>query len=162
MSLWLQILIGVIVLAGAIFIFDTGIAMNRARDSITRVNMVSPAIYVGFPLVALGLLITDSAVNGVNWVHLLEFILVILGAPIGSAMGSMQLGRAMILTQTRVDPRTVREDLRIIGPVEKHPERGVHDAPSRYPKEGELQWEIPDDVDEDTLDAEDSPTTDGK
>ncbi|HHY08025.1 MAG TPA: hypothetical protein GX530_05795 [Corynebacteriales bacterium] len=156
MSFWLQILIGVIVLTGAILIFDTGIAMNRARDSITRVNMVSPAVYVGFPLVVLGLLLTDFGLNGFNWVHLLEFILLILGLPVASAMGSMQLGRAMMLTQTRVDPRTVREDLRLIGPVEEHPQVGLHDSPSRYPTEGELQWEIPDNVDEDTMDSDNS------
>lgn len=156
MSLWLQILIGAIVLSGAILIFDTGIAMNRARDSITRVNMVSPAIYVGFPLVALGLLITDSVMHGFSWVHFLEFMLVALGAPVGSAMGSMHLGRAMMLTQTRVDPRTVREDLRIIGPMEEHPVPGSHDAPSRYPTEGELQWDIPDSVDDDTINADDN------
>lgn len=120
MSIWWQLLIGFIALNGAVLILDTGLAMNRARDSVTRVNMASPAIYMGFPLISLALLLTESLTRGFQWTHLAAFLVAIICGPVGSAMGSMHLGRAMMLAQTRLDPRTVREDLRESEPPSSH------------------------------------------
>ena len=75
MSIAVQIIVGIIAILGALFFLTTGIAMNRAADAVTRANMGSPAIYVGFPLVACALLIADSALNGFSWAHFIEFLL---------------------------------------------------------------------------------------
>lgn len=112
MNIIVQVLVGLIAIFGALFFLDTGIAMIRAKDAVTRANMNSPAIYVGFPLVAFALFIGDTAMNGFSWAHLIEFLLITFIVPVGSALGSMYLGRAMMLAQVRLDPRTVREDLR--------------------------------------------------
>lgn len=112
MNIIVQVLVGLIAIFGALFFLDTGIAMIRAKDAVTRANMNSPAIYVGFPLVAFALFIGDMAMNGFSWAHLIEFLLITFIVPVGSALGSMYLGRAMMLAQVRLDPRTVREDLR--------------------------------------------------
>ena len=112
MSIAVQIIVGIIAILGALFFLTTGIAMNRAADAVTRANMGSPAIYVGFPLVACALLIADSALNGFSWAHFIEFLLITFLMPVGSSMGSMALGRSMMLAQVRMDPRTMREDLR--------------------------------------------------
>ena len=112
MSIAIQIIVGIIAILGALFFLTTGIAMNRAADAVTRANMGSPAIYVGFPLVACALLIADSALNGFSWAHFIEFLLITFLMPVGSSMGSMALGRSMMLAQVRMDPRTMREDLR--------------------------------------------------
>lgn len=112
MSIAVQIIVGIIAILGTLFFLTTGIAMNRAADAVTRANMGSPAIYVGFPLVACALLIADSALNGFSWAHFIEFLLITFLMPVGSSMGSMALGRSMMLAQVRMDPRTMREDLR--------------------------------------------------
>ena len=107
MSIAVQIIVGIIAILGALFFLTTGIAMNRAADAVTRANMGSPAIYV-----ACALLIADSALNGFSWAHFIEFLLITFLMPVGSSMGSMALGRSMMLAQVRMDPRTMREDLR--------------------------------------------------
>lgn len=112
MNVIVQVLVGLIAIFGSLFFLDSGIAMNRAKDAVTRTNMNSPAIYVGLPLVAFALFIGDTAMNGFSFWHLVEFLLITLIVPVGSALGSMYLGRAMMLSQVRLDPRTVREDLR--------------------------------------------------
>ncbi|WP_276879255.1 cation:proton antiporter [Lawsonella clevelandensis] len=117
MNIIVQVLVGLIAIFGALFFLDTGIAMNRAKDAVTRANMNSPAIYVGFPLVAFALFIGDTAMNGFSWAHIIEFLLITFIVPVGSALGSMYLGRAMMLSQVRLDPRTVREDLRDVSPA---------------------------------------------
>ena len=104
MSIAVQIIVGIIAILGALFFLTTGIAMNRAADAVTRANMGSPAIYVGFPLVACALLIADSALNGFSWAHFIEFLLITFLMPVGSSMGSMTLGRSMMLAQVRMDP----------------------------------------------------------
>lgn len=125
MNIIVQVLVGLIAIFGALFFLDTGIAMNRAKDAVTRANMNSPAIYVGFPMVAFALFIGDTAMNGFSWAHLIEFLLITFIVPVGSALGSMYLGRAMMLSQVRLDPRTVREDLRDVS-SEAHP--ATHEA----------------------------------
>ena len=43
MNIIVQVLVGLIAIFGALFFLDTGIAMIRAKDAVTRANMNSPA-----------------------------------------------------------------------------------------------------------------------
>ncbi len=105
------VVVGVLAITGGIFFLITGVALLRARDAVTRVNLMGPATGVGLPLVILAALVHDTHVNEFSWENLVLSLLAIVAALVVSSIASNTLGRAAYRSEADLDPSTQYNDL---------------------------------------------------
>lgn len=106
MDTFVAVLVGSLAVLGGIFFLISGVAMFRARDAITRVNLLGPATGVGMPLVLLSAFTHATWEHGFSWVHLVEVLTAIAAMLIVSSVASFSMGRSIYRAGAELDPRT--------------------------------------------------------
>lgn len=111
MTLLLTLLIGVLCIGGAIFVLLSALAMLRARDGLSRINVLSGATGMGMPWMVTGVYLHHVQVHGFTVVDLVKLIVAVAGFVIMSSVASNALGRAAYRSGAPLDPATEPNDL---------------------------------------------------
>ena len=122
LDLALTVLIGVLLIGGAFWMLTAALAMFHARDSFSRINVLSPATGLGLPMIVIGAFLQHTRTSGLDPVVLVKTLLTVLALIIVSSIASNVLARAAYLSGSPVDPRTAPQDLaRAPGEGEQEP-----------------------------------------
>lgn len=100
------VVVGVLAIGGAFFVLVSAVGMLRARDALSRVNVMSAATGVGMPWIFLAAWVHDVARNGFDAWHLTQTVLAVLGMVIVSSVASNALARATYRSGAPIDPAT--------------------------------------------------------
>jgi multicomponent Na+:H+ antiporter subunit G len=106
-----EILAAVLILAGALLVLLSAVAMVRARDALQMMNVFSPATAMGLPLMVIGVFAHLTGRNGFDWWTLLVSLVTIVSLVIVSSLASNTLARAVYQSGAPVDPQTQPQDL---------------------------------------------------
>ena len=90
-----EIIVSVLVILATIMVVATAVAMWRAPDALTRVNLLGPVIGVGFPLLMVSKLIIDWSSTGFDLNNFVRAVLAIAGVWIVASVGSYYIGRSI-------------------------------------------------------------------
>ena len=90
-----EIIVSVLVILATIMVVATSVAMWRAPDALTRVNLLGPVIGVGFPLLMVSKLIIDWSSTGFDLNNFVRAVLAIAGVWIVASVGSYYIGRSI-------------------------------------------------------------------
>ncbi|MDO5512761.1 Na+/H+ antiporter subunit G [Corynebacterium sp.] len=90
-----EIIVSVLVVVATFMVVTTSVAMWRAPDALTRVNLLGPVIGVGFPLLIVSKLILDWSTTGFDANNLVRGLLAIAGVWIVASVGSYYIGRSI-------------------------------------------------------------------
>ncbi|AKK02146.1 Na+/H+ antiporter subunit G [Corynebacterium epidermidicanis] len=82
-------------IVAALFILGTVIALWRAPDALTRINVMGPTTGVALPLLAVAKLLEDFAAGPVDANSVVRVVLVICGLWIVAAVSSFYMARAI-------------------------------------------------------------------
>lgn len=105
------VLVGVLCLTGAAFVLVSAVAMLKARDGLSRINVLSAATGLGLPLIVVGAFVEDVRSHGFDWLDLVKVVIAVLGFVIMSSVASNNLGRAAYRSGAPVDPATHPNEL---------------------------------------------------
>lgn len=105
------IVVGLLSVTGAAFVLVSAVAMLKARDGLSRINVLSAATGLGLPLIVLGAFLEDVRTNGFTWLDLLKVVIAILGFIIMSSVASNALTRAAYRSGAPLDPATSPNEL---------------------------------------------------
>ena len=100
-----EIIVSVLVILATVMVVATAVAMWRAPDALTRVNLMGPVVGVGVPLLLVGKLIMDWSTTGFDLNNFIRAIVAIAGVWVVASVGSYYLGRS-IYGVTVVDRKT--------------------------------------------------------
>lgn len=106
-----SILIAVLLLGGAFWMLTAALSMFHARDSLSRINVLSPATGLGLPMIVMGAFLEHARVDGFDPALVLKSVVTVLALIIVSSVASNVLARAAYLSGSPVDPRTAPQDL---------------------------------------------------
>lgn len=95
---WGAVVVGVLALAGALFILVSAVAMYLAPDALSQVNMLGPAMGMGLPLLIISHLTHSWMTGGFALGELLEAVGAIGALLVVQAVGSYVVGRALHAT----------------------------------------------------------------
>ncbi|GAB3696525.1 Na+/H+ antiporter subunit G [Corynebacterium nasicanis] len=90
-----EIIVSILVIIATLMVVTTSVAMWRAPDALTRVNLLGPVIGVGFPLLLLSKLLIDWSTTGFDLHNLVRALLAIAGVWIVASVGSYYIGRSI-------------------------------------------------------------------
>ena len=90
-----EIIVSVLVVVATLMVVTTSVAMWRAPDALTRVNLLGPVIGVGFPLLMVSKLIIDWFSTGFDLNNFVRAVLAIAGVWIYASFGSNYIGRSI-------------------------------------------------------------------
>ena len=90
-----EIIVSVLVVVATLMVVTTSVAMWRAPDALTRVNLLGPVIGVGFPLLMVSKLIIDWSSTGFELNNFVRAVLAIAGVWIVASVGSYYIGRSI-------------------------------------------------------------------
>lgn len=90
-----EIIVSVLVVVATLMVVATSVAMWRAPDALTRVNLLGPVIGVGFPLLMVSKLIIDWSSTGFDLNNFVRAVLAIAGVWIVASVGSYYIGRSI-------------------------------------------------------------------
>lgn len=107
----LTVLIGVLLIGGAFWMLTAALSMFHARDSFSRINVLSPATGLGLPMIVIGAFLQYTRVDGFDVAVLVKTLLTVVALIIVSSIASNVLARAAYLSGSPVDPRTAPQDL---------------------------------------------------
>lgn len=105
------VVVGVLCIVGALFVLVSGIAMFKARDGLSRINVLSAATGVGMPLIAIGAYVWTLHDQGFDWVDLVKAVVAVLGFIIMSSVASNAITRAAYRSGAPIDPATSPNEL---------------------------------------------------
>lgn len=105
------VVVGILCLAGALCVLVSAVAMLKARDGLSRINVLSAATGLGLPFIVLGAFVHDVRATGFDWVDLVKASVAVLGFVIMSSVASNNLGRAAYRSGAAVDPATTPNEL---------------------------------------------------
>ncbi|GAA4878153.1 cation:proton antiporter [Serinicoccus chungangensis] len=111
MTLLLTLLVGVLCIGGSVFVLLSAIAMLRARDGLSRINVLSGATGMGLPWIATGVYVAHVQLHGFDVITLIKLLVTIAGFIIMSSVASNALGRAAYRSGAPLDPATDPNDL---------------------------------------------------
>ena len=100
------VLVGFLCIVGAFFVLVSGLAMFKARDGLSRVNVLSAATGVGMPFLAVGIYLRTLQTEGFLWLDLVKLVIAVLGFIIMSSVASNALTRAAYRSGAPLDPQT--------------------------------------------------------
>ena len=103
-----EIIVSVLVVLATVMVVATAVAMWRAPDALTRVNLMGPVVGVGVPLLLVGKLIMDWSTTGFDLNNFIRAIVAIAGVWVVASVGSYYLGRS-IYSVTVVDRKAEQE-----------------------------------------------------
>lgn len=104
-------LVGVLCIGGALFVLVSGVAMFKARDGLSRINVLSAATGVGMPSIAVGAYLWTLHDQGFDWVDLVKAAVAVLGFIIMSSIASNAISRAAYRSGAPIDPATRPNEL---------------------------------------------------
>lgn len=81
----------VLVCVATVFILGTTIALWRAPDALTRINLMGPTVGVGLPLLILANLFNDPF----DWHNLIRAVIAIAGLWVVAAVSSFYIARSV-------------------------------------------------------------------
>ncbi len=102
MTTAVHVFIAVCVLTGALLVLASALAMFRAKDALSRVNVFSPATGLGMPLVVVGCYTYTLQQEGFSVYRLLIAIVAFLALIIVSSIASNTLSRSTLLSGSPV------------------------------------------------------------
>ena len=105
------VLVGLLCLTGAFFVLVSGIGMFKARDGLSRINVLSAATGVGMPSIAVGAYVWTVHDHGFVWVDLVKLAVAVLGFIIMSSVASNAITRAAYRSGAPLDPATSPNEL---------------------------------------------------
>lgn len=132
LDILLTAVVGVLLIGGAFWMLTAALSMFHARDSISRINVLSPATGLGLPMIVLGAFVQHTRENGFDPMVLLKTLLTVLALIIVSSVASNVLSRSAYLSGSPVDPRTAPQDLAPEGPeteTEAEQQHGLETRP---------------------------------
>lgn len=107
----LTVVIGVLLIGGAFWMLTAALSMFHARDSFSRINVLSPATGLGLPMIVIGAFLQYTRTDGFDGAVLVKTLLTVVALIIVSSIASNVLARAAYLSGSPVDPRTAPQDL---------------------------------------------------
>lgn len=90
-----EIVVSVLVVLATVMVVATAVAMWRAPDALTRVNLLGPVVGVGFPLLMVSKLVIDWSTTGFDANNFVRALLAIAGVWIVASVGSYYMGRSL-------------------------------------------------------------------
>lgn len=103
--------VALLCVGGALFVLVSGVAMFKARDGLSRINVLSAATGVGMPSIAVGAYVWTVHDHGFLWVDLVKLGVAVLGFIIMSSVASNSITRAAYRSGAPLDPATSPNDL---------------------------------------------------
>lgn len=89
------VIVGLLALAGAVFILVSAVAMYLAPDALSQVNMLGPAMGVGMPLLIFSHLVYSWATVGFVTGEFLRAVAAVAALLVVQSVGSYVMGRAL-------------------------------------------------------------------
>ena len=90
-----EIIASVLLVLATILVIATVIALWRAPDALTRVNLLGPTVGLAVPLLLLAKLIVDFSENGFSLWSLVRVLIACFGVWIIGSAGSYYMGRSI-------------------------------------------------------------------
>lgn len=90
-----EIIAAVLVIAATVMVVATAVALWRAPDALTRVNLLGPTVGVAVPLLLVAKLIIDWSTTGFDFWNLVKVLLTLFGVWIIGSVGSFYMGRSI-------------------------------------------------------------------
>ena len=90
-----EIIASVLLVLATILVIATVIALWRAPDALTRVNLLGPTVGLAVPLLLLAKLIVDFSENGFSLWSLVRLLISCFGVWIIGSVGSYYMGRSI-------------------------------------------------------------------
>ncbi|PIS66773.1 Na+/H+ antiporter subunit G [Corynebacterium striatum] len=111
-----EIIASILLIVATILVVATAIALWRAPDALTRVNLLGPTVGLAVPLLLVAKLIVDFSENGFSLWSLVRVLIACFGVWIIGAVGSFYMGRSIYgVTVTDVKyARRVHKELRTV------------------------------------------------
>ncbi|WP_209325161.1 cation:proton antiporter [Brevibacterium renqingii] len=100
------VLVGIFGITGSLLLLSSALAMFRVRDSLSRINVFSPATGLGMPLIVVAAYVFDLHASGFDWVSLLMAVVAVLCLIIVSSVASNTLARSAVLSGQPVFRKT--------------------------------------------------------
>lgn len=107
----LEVLSGVMVVAGALFVLVSAIAMLRQRDAFARINVMSPATGMGLPLIVVAAFVHRVALGTATVTDGLKTVATVAALLVVSSVATNILARAAYLSGAPVAPETQPQEL---------------------------------------------------
>jgi multicomponent Na+:H+ antiporter subunit G len=105
------VLVAALCIGGALFVLVSGVAMFKARDGLSRINVLSAATGMGMPSIAVGAYVWTVHDHGFVWVDLVKLAVAVLGFIIMSSVASNAITRAAYRSGAPLDPATSPNEL---------------------------------------------------
>ena len=105
-----DLLIGVPALLGSLCFLVAAVSMTRARDALTRINMLSVATGLGMMLFIVAAYVNDLT-GGFRWMGLIMALVAFSETVVVTTVASITLARAAYRADAGLDPRTTYDDL---------------------------------------------------
>ena len=109
-SIVTDLLIGGPALLGSLCFLVAAVYMNRARDALTRINILSVATGLGMMLFIVAAYVNDLT-GGFRWVGLIMALVAFGATVVVTTVASITLARAAYRSGDGLDPRTAYDDL---------------------------------------------------
>ncbi|HAT1151195.1 Na+/H+ antiporter subunit G [Corynebacterium striatum] len=111
-----EIIASILLIVATILVVATAIALWRAPDALTRVNLLGPTVGLAVPLLLVAKLIVDFSENGFSLWSLVRVLIACFGVWIIGSVGSFYMGRSIYgVTVTDVKyARRVHKKLRTV------------------------------------------------
>jgi len=90
-----EIIVSILAVLATVMVVATAVAMWRAPDALTRVNLLGPVVGVAVPFLLMGKLILDWSTTGFDPNNTIRAILAIAGVWIVASIGSYYIGRSI-------------------------------------------------------------------
>lgn len=85
----------ILLVVATILVIATAIALWRAPDALTRVNLLGPTVGLAVPLLLVAKLVVDFAENGFSLWSLIKVMIACFGVWIIASVGSFYMGRSI-------------------------------------------------------------------
>lgn len=85
----------ILLVVATILVIATAIALWRAPDALTRVNLLGPTVGLAVPLLLVAKVVVDFAENGFSLWSLIKVMIACFGVWIIASVGSFYMGRSI-------------------------------------------------------------------
>ncbi|OFP31203.1 Na+/H+ antiporter subunit G [Corynebacterium sp. HMSC068G04] len=90
-----EIIASILLVVATILVIATAIALWRAPDALTRVNLLGPTVGLAVPLLLVAKVVVDFAENGFSLWSLIKVMIACFGVWIIGSVGSFYMGRSI-------------------------------------------------------------------
>ncbi|KKO80274.1 MULTISPECIES: Na+/H+ antiporter subunit G [Corynebacterium] len=90
-----EIIASILLVVATVLVIGTAIALWRAPDALTRVNLLGPTVGLAVPLLLVAKLVVDFAENGFSLWSLIKVMIACFGVWIIASVGSFYMGRSI-------------------------------------------------------------------